>query len=92
VFYAYFASPGQDLTQEVSSNAGRLDMALRFNDQIYLFEFKVEEVAGSGSALRQIKDQGYANKYRAQGLPIHQIGVEFSRGTRSVVGFAVESL
>lgn len=55
MFYAYFASPGQDLTQEVSSNAGRLDMALRFNDQIYLFEFKVEEVAGSGSALRQIK-------------------------------------
>ena len=92
VFYAYFASLGLDLTPEESSNAGRLDMALRFNDQIYLFEFKVEEVAGPGSALKQIKDQGYANKYRAQGLAIHLIGVEFSREARSVVGFAVESL
>ena len=42
MFYAYFASLGLDLTPEESSNAGRLDMALRINDQFYLFEFKVE--------------------------------------------------
>jgi hypothetical protein len=45
VFYAYFASLGLDLTPEDSSNAGRLDMALRFNGQVYLFEFKVVELA-----------------------------------------------
>jgi hypothetical protein len=37
-------------------------------------------------------DRGYADKYRAEGLPIHLIGVEFSREQRNVVGFAVESL
>jgi hypothetical protein len=31
-----------------------------------------------------------ADKYRAEGLPIHLIGVEFSRSTRNVVGFEVE--
>ena len=92
VFYAYFASLGLDLTPEDSSNAGRLDMALRFNGNIYLFEFKVVELAPEGRALQQIKDQGYADKYRAESLPIHLVGVEFSREQRTVVGFEVEQL
>ncbi|MCF7977098.1 MAG: ATP-binding protein [Chromatiaceae bacterium] len=90
VFYAYFASLGFALTPEESSNAGRLDMALRFNGNLYLFEFKVVELAPEGRALQQIKDQGYADKYRAEDLPIHLIGVEFSREQRTVVGFEVE--
>ncbi len=80
------------MVPEESSTAGRLDMAVRFNQQIYLFEFKVTEIEPAGNALQQIKDQGYADKYRADGQPIHLIGVEFSRVQRSVVGFAVETL
>jgi hypothetical protein len=68
-------------------------MALRFNGQIYLIEFKVVELVPSGPRrLQQIKDRGYADKHRAEGLPIHLIGIEFSRDRRSVVGFEVESL
>ena len=92
VFYAYFASLGLDLTPEEASNAGRLDLALRFNGQIYLFELKVVELAGEGRALEQIKQRGYADRYRAGGEPIHLIGVEFSREQRSVTGFEVEHL
>ena len=91
VFYAYFASLGLDIRLEDSSNQGRLDMAVRFNRQIYLFEFKVVELVSSGEeALEQIKARGYADKYRAEGWPIHLIGVAFSRDRRSVVDFAVE--
>jgi hypothetical protein len=92
VFYAYFASLGLDITLEDSSNQGRLDMAVRFNGHLYLFEFKVVELVSSGEALEQIKERGYADKYRAEGLPIHLIGVEFSRDRRSVVGFEVEHI
>ena len=92
VFYAYFASLGLDITPEDTSNQGRLDMALRFNAHIYLFEFKVVELAPEGRALVQIKARGYAEKYRAEGQPIHLIGVEFSRESRSVVGFEVETI
>jgi len=91
VFYAYFASLGLDITPEDASNHGRLDMTVRFNSQIYLFEFKVVELAPEGRALQQIKDRGYAEKYRAAGEPIHLIGVEFSRESRTVVGFEVET-
>lgn len=92
VFYAYFASLGLDLTPEESSNAGRLDMALRFNGQTWLFEFKVIESAGAGSALAQLLEKDDAARYRAEGMPIHLIGVEFSREQRMVVNFAVETL
>ncbi len=46
----------------------------------------------AGRALQQIKDRGYADKYRSRGEPIHLIGVEFSQAERSVVGFEVEQL
>jgi hypothetical protein len=83
---------GLDILCEESSNAGRLDMAVRFNRQIYLFEFKVVELVPEGRALQQIIDKGYADKHHASGQPIHLIGVEFSKLSRSVVGFEVKTL
>ncbi len=92
VFYAYFASLGLDIVPEEASNAGRLDMAVRFNGQVYLFEFKVVELEPEGGALAQLKARGYADRYRDRNEPIHLVGVEFSREQRRVVGFAVERL
>ena len=43
VFYSCFAALGLDVTVEDSSSHGRLDMAVRFNDNVYLFELKVVE-------------------------------------------------
>jgi hypothetical protein len=90
VFYAYFAAIGLDVTPEDSSYAGRLDMAVKFNNQVYLFEFKVVEIEPEGKALQQIKDKGYADKYKSLNQPIFMIGIEFSRDQKNVVGFAVE--
>ena len=90
VFYSYFAASGFDVTVEDSSNRGRADMAVRFAGNIYLFEFKVVEQASEGAALAQLRERGYADKYRATGEPIHLIGVEFSSSTRNVTTFAVE--
>ena len=90
VFYSYFAATGFDITVEDSSNRGRADMAVRFGGNVYLFEFKVVEQATAGAALAQLKERGYADKYRASGEPIHLIGVEFSKETRNVTAFEVE--
>ena len=60
--------------------------------RIFVFEFKVVELLPDGRALQQIKDKAYADKYRAKGLPITLVGVEFSRESRNVVGFEVEVL
>ena len=65
-------------------------MAVRFNDHIYLFEFKVVEMVPAGRAMEQLKEKGYTDKYRQYGEPIHLIGVEFSRVGKNIVGFEVE--
>ena len=87
VFYSYFASVGFDIVVEDSGSDGRLDMAVRFNDTVYLFEFKVVELAPEGAAMAQLQAKGYADKYRDLGEPIHLIAVAFSRETRNLIGF-----
>ena len=89
VFYSYFAALGYDVAVEESSSHGRLDMAVRTAGHVYLFEFKVAEMAPPGSALAQLQERRYADKYRATGEPIHLIGVEFNRTTRNITAFEV---
>ena len=89
VVYSYFAALGYEITVEESSSHGRLDMAVRAVGHVYLFEFKVAEMAPPGSALAQLRERGYADKYRHLKEPIHLIGVEFSRETRNVTAFEV---
>ncbi|MYB67526.1 MAG: ATP-binding protein [Gemmatimonadetes bacterium] len=90
VFYSYFAGLGLDIRVEDSSSHGRLDMAVLFNGHVYLFEFKVVELSSAGAALAQLKERGYADKYRGLGQPIYLIGVEFSKDERNVTAFDVE--
>ena len=91
VFYSYFAGLGLDIIVEDSTSHGRLDMAVRFNANVYLLELKVVELAPEGAAMAQLKEKGYAAKYRGSGEPVHLVGVELSRDTRNIVSFEVES-
>ena len=90
VFYSYFAGLGLEVTVEESGSRGRLDMAVRAGGRVYLFEFKVRERAGPGMAMAQLKQRGYADKYRHLGEPVHLVAVEFSAETRNVTGFEAE--
>ena len=63
---------------------------MRHDGGICIFEFKLLKDAPEGKALAQIKDRGYADKYRHLDQPIHLIGVEFSKKKRNIVAFEVE--
>ena len=89
MFYACLAALGLDVRVEDSTSRGRLDLAVAFNDQMYLFEFKVVERAAAGAALTQLRGKRYAEKYRGPVAPIHLIGVEFSQATRGLTAFDV---
>ena len=77
------------LIQALQESTGRRVEA-RCNDGIYLFEFKLLKDTPEGKALAQIKNKGYAEKYRHLGQPIHLIGVEFSKAERNIAAFKVE--
>ena len=89
VCYSWFAALGLDVTVEDSSSRGRVDLAVRYGGNVYLFEFKVVEMEPEGGALEQLQARGYAEKYRAGGAPIHLIGVEFSRAERNIAAVDV---
>ena len=95
VFYCCFAALGLDVTVEDSSSHGRLDMAVRFNDNVYLFELKVVGPStgkgpSTGRAMVQLHERRYADKYRHLGQPIHLVAVELDRETRNLASFEVE--
>ena len=92
VFYALFAAAGLDLVVEDSTSRGRVDLAVRLDGRVCLFEFKVvdsapEAAARPTAAMAQLRERGYADKYRAADGPVHLIAVEFSRRTRNVAAF-----
>ncbi len=91
VVYSCFAAQGLDLIAEESSSAGRADMTVRFDGRIYLFEFKTVDKEPTGEAMRQLREKGYADKYRSLGQPVRLIAVEFSKHDRNLAAFEVET-
>ena len=87
VVYSCFASHGFDLAPEESSSTGRADLVVRCDGAVYVFEFKSVAAEPSGQALAQVKEKGYAEKYRHLGQPVHLIGVEFSKAARNIAAF-----
>ncbi len=88
IFYCYFTALGLDVTAEDTTNHGRIDMTVQMEGRIYIFEFKVVDIDRSpGTALEQIKQRKYADKYRSGASEIYQIGVEFDRNERNIVRF-----
>ncbi|WPD21724.1 MAG: ATP-binding protein [Candidatus Electrothrix scaldis] len=84
VVYCYFAALGLHVRPEDVTNHGRIDLTVCFEERVYIFEFKVNELTEPGCALEQIKEKKYAEKYQGQGKEIWLIGVEFSRAERNV--------
>ena len=92
VFYSHLAALGLDLIAEDVTNQGRIDLTVKLPERIYLFEFKVVELEPEGKALDQLKARAYADKYQAEGKPIHMVGIEFSGEARNLAGFEAETL
>jgi len=58
---------------------------------VYLFEFKViDGETPTGEAIKQLKTKDYAAKYRGKYPNIFQIGIEFSKTKRQIVGWDCE--
>ena len=88
VVYCYFTALGLDVRAEETTNHGQLDMVVLFNENTYIFEFKVNELTQPFRALAQIKEKKYHEKYT--GREIYLIGIEFSKNDRNITRFEWE--
>ena len=89
--YSHFAAAGLDVRVEAMTSHGRLDMAVVCPGHIHLYEFKVVAGKPEGQAVGQMRERGYADKYRDMGVPIRLIGIEFGEAERNIVAFSVET-
>ncbi|MEM7180301.1 MAG: ATP-binding protein [Spirochaetota bacterium] len=93
IFYTYFTAIGVDVKPEDVTNNGQVDMTVLFEDNVYVFEFKVIELTKAGSALAQIKEKKYYEKYlTGKEKNVFLIGVEFSKDERNITNYEWEKL
>ena len=83
MLYACFRTIGLDVRVEESSSRGRSDMVVLHGNQVFVFEFKMADGednrdAVARLAIEQIRERGYADRYRNGKEPIHLIGVALS--------------
>lgn len=67
---------------EKQNSQGRADIIIESDNDIYIFEFKIDRPADE--ALAQIEEKGYAAPYLGGSRPVHKIGVSISSKTRTV--------
>ena len=86
--YLIFRLMGQYVRTEVHSSQGRSDVEVETADSIYIFEFKV---GGKPiDAITQIKDMGYAEKYKTSNKNIFLVGVSINRNKRTIGKWLIE--
>ncbi len=94
VIYTYLASLGIDIIAEDVTNKGRIDLTVKFEKYIYILEFKVTEniKENENSALKQIKDKNYAQKYLTDGKDIFLLGIVFDKEEKNITQFDWEKV
>ncbi len=94
IFYSYFTALGYNVIAEDTTNKGKIDMTVLFDNKCFILEFKVNEYIGEGNALQQIKDKKYYEKYqnRKDVNEIFLIGVEFSKDERNITNYQWEKI
>lgn len=88
IFYLMLSASGGRAQSSVLTARRRIDMVVTFTDRVYVLEFKCNQDARA--AIRQIRDQGYAEPYGDGGRKVLLLGIDFSTETRNVVEWVVE--
>ncbi len=73
---------------EKQNSKGRADIVVESDNDVYVFEFKLDGTADE--ALRQIEEKQYALPYLGGARKVHRIGVSISSQTRTVAEWKVE--
>jgi len=90
VMYTIFAMLGADVTPELSTSDGRIDMVLKTSACIYVFELKYGKEAAV--AMKQIEDKRYAAAFMDDKREKVLVGINFSEDSRTIDDWKVHKL
>lgn len=88
IFYIVFTLLGLKIEAEVRTENGRVDAVARTDTHVYIFEFKLR--GDAESALEQIRERRYYEKYLDSDREIVLVGAGFDRESRNIGVYAVE--
>ncbi len=88
IFYIMLNALGLPAIIEDMTAICRTDVTIKAPATIYILEFKISGTAQT--ALKQIKDKRYAEKYAPEGLPIVLMGVVFNPKKGTITGVVTE--
>ena len=77
------------LDVEVHTPTGRVDMVMRTQKALYLFELKLNKNAQT--AMNQIDLKDYASKFSLTGLPVVKVGINFDSERRTISDWQIEN-
>ncbi|MCY4287994.1 MAG: AAA family ATPase [Aestuariivita sp.] len=91
-----FRAIGVDVRSEDVSSRGRADMVVLTEGQVFILEFKMAEGANAletalDSALAQMRERGYAEKYWDRREAIHLVAIAFDREERKLLKVRAEA-
>ena len=101
ILYTLLTAFGANIRCEEPSAQGRADLTLLMPKGIYIMELKYERLQDHqpadgtdlvANALQQIRDRGYADKYRLDGRSITLVGLCFSSETRNITNWQSQPL
>ena len=87
VMYTIFAMLGADITPEQPTSDGRIDMVLKTDDCIYIFELKYGKDAET--AIAQIGNKKYAAAFADDKRGKVLVGINFSEDSRTIDDWSV---
>jgi hypothetical protein len=82
VIYVYLKALGYEVIPEDATNKGRIDLTIKLSDKVIIIEFKVDS---KESALKQIMERKYYEKYEGDGKAIYLVGIKFDSKERNIV-------
>ena len=88
LLYVIFSLFGRYVEVEVHTPTGRVDIVMKTDKALYLFELKLNMSAQA--AMKQIDLKDYASKFALSGLPIVKVGINFDTERRTIGDWKVE--
>jgi hypothetical protein len=82
--YSYFMGLGYQTIAEDVTSQGRIDLTIILDESIVIMEFKLIRNDNAASAMQQIKNKHYADKYLSYQKPIYLLALSFDPEKRNV--------
>jgi len=92
IVYELFNWAGFDVVAEDTTNKGRIDLTIIYNNKAYIIESKVVKAEEEKAALHQVEKKRYYEKYAGKYEEVYLIGIEFIKRDRNVVDFGWKSV